>query len=150
MASRTTPTRAGSRFAALDPDTFGDPNATPRPSGSGKQRQQEDEGEEESPSPTPASTRPASPTATLFPAFSFHEYHWNGHVFDSLEEAITASAQGHNIPQAISSWVINVVKDLPTFVDGRVALLGDAVSQTFSCICATAHPLNHMCIRPTR
>ena len=112
MASRTTPTRTGSRFAALDPDTFGDPNATPRPSGSGKQRQQGDENEEESPSPTPASTRPPSPTATLFPAFSFHEYHWNGHVFDSLEEAITASAQGHNIPQAISSWVINVVKDL--------------------------------------
>lgn len=31
-----------------------------------------------------------------------------------------------------NKWAINVVKDLPTFADGRVALLGDAVT-TYSC-----------------
>lgn len=31
-----------------------------------------------------------------------------------------------------NKWAINVVKDLPTFVDGRVALLGDAVT-IYSC-----------------
>jgi hypothetical protein len=28
----------------------------------------------------------------------------------------------------VSQWMVNVVKELPTFAHGRVALLGDAVN----------------------